>query len=148
MTLLVIVPCSPPRYAGELLPCSLAAVAGLVKSALSHVIFVIGLGNSCSQPLFAKRPSRTHGSRRNASSIPELGIGDWGLGIGVTGDAGRSATGFGVNAVLGITPSCSHLRQFSSLFGSTFHCSRMISYAERSGRSLIAATTSCADFPP
>ena len=30
---------------------------GLTRIALSHEIFVIGSGHSCSQPLFAKRPS-------------------------------------------------------------------------------------------
>jgi hypothetical protein len=37
--------------------CSFAAVAGEISTALSQVIFVSGLGSSCSQPLFAKRPS-------------------------------------------------------------------------------------------
>ena len=35
----------------------IAAVAGLTSATLSHVIFEIGFGSSCSQPLFAKRPS-------------------------------------------------------------------------------------------
>ena len=43
--------------------------------ALSHVSFVIGFGSSWSQPLFAKRPSRTPGSDRNASSRPGGGEG-------------------------------------------------------------------------
>ena len=33
------------------------AVAGLMRAALSQVRCVIGLGNSCSQPLLANRPS-------------------------------------------------------------------------------------------
>ena len=36
---------------------ALRAVAGAISAALSHVSFVIGFGSSCSQPLFAKRPS-------------------------------------------------------------------------------------------
>jgi hypothetical protein len=35
----------------------LFAVFGLTITALSHVSFVKGFGNSCSQPLLAKRPS-------------------------------------------------------------------------------------------
>ncbi len=45
--------------------CRRAAVAGLTSTALSQVSRVIGLGSSCSQPLLAKRPSRTDGSWRN-----------------------------------------------------------------------------------
>src|SRR5205814_2622255 len=38
---------------------------------LSQVTFDSGLGISCSQPLFAKRPSRIIGSGRNRISRPE-----------------------------------------------------------------------------
>ena len=34
-----------------------SAVAGAMCAAVSHVSFDIGFGSSCSQPLFAKRPS-------------------------------------------------------------------------------------------
>ena len=67
-TSLRIWPCSPPCAEGRPPTASFAAVAGLTITALSHVSFVIGLGSSCSQPLFAKRPSRMHGSGRNEMS--------------------------------------------------------------------------------
>ena len=54
----MIWPCSPPWNDGEPTAFSRSAVAGLTSTALSHVSLVIGLGSSCSQPLFAKRPSR------------------------------------------------------------------------------------------
>ena len=44
--------------------------AGLMIAALSQVSFVIGLGSSCSQPLFAKRPSNTDGSFLKEISRP------------------------------------------------------------------------------
>ena len=40
-----------------LLTLSLSAIFGDMSSGLSQVILVIGLGNSCSQPLLEKRPS-------------------------------------------------------------------------------------------
>src|ERR1700730_18375030 len=45
------------------------AVAGLSATALSQVIVVSGLGNSCSQALFAHRPSPIVGSGRKTISI-------------------------------------------------------------------------------
>jgi hypothetical protein len=66
----MICPCSPPLNAGACGALSFAAVAGLTSTALSHVNRVIGFGSSCSQPLFAKRPSRTDGSVRNEISTP------------------------------------------------------------------------------
>ena len=47
-----------------------AAVAGAISAALSHVSFVSDFGSSCSQALFAKRPSYTLGSGRNTTSSP------------------------------------------------------------------------------
>src|ERR1019366_664208 len=61
---------------------------------------------------------------------------------------GAIETGFGVNAVLGITPSCTHRRQATSNAGviePLLQKSRTRSYAGRSGRSLIVAISSCAD---
>ena len=51
----VLLPDAPPGqvYASS----AFAAVAGLIRATLSHVIFVIGFGSSCIHPLFAKRPS-------------------------------------------------------------------------------------------
>ena len=43
---------------------SRSAVAGATSAALSQVSLVSGRGSSCSQPLFAKRPSTTSGSGR------------------------------------------------------------------------------------
>src|SRR5258706_15927264 len=68
------------------------------------------------------------------------------------------AIGFGAYAEFGITPSCSQRRHdvSNSGFGSVRlkpdpvlldQCSRTMSYADRSGRSVIAAITSCADLP-
>src|SRR6476661_7727762 len=70
----MIWPCSPPWYAGYWLPFSRCAVTGLTNTALSHVSLVIGLGNSWSQPLLEKRPSRTHGSFLNVISRPPRGV--------------------------------------------------------------------------
>ena len=53
-----------------LTPPRAAAVFGLTSATLSHVTFVSGLGSSCSQPRFAKRPSKTAGSVRKAISGP------------------------------------------------------------------------------
>ena len=48
------------------------AVRGLISAALSHVSLLSGRGSSCSQPLLAKRPSRTDASGRNTISKPWL----------------------------------------------------------------------------
>src|SRR5260370_7467218 len=53
--------------------CRLSAVLGLTSAALSQVSLVTGFGNSCSQPLLAKRPSYTHGSGRKINSISSAG---------------------------------------------------------------------------
>src|SRR6185295_3613706 len=125
----MICPCSPPVHAGLFVALIFSAVAGLTMTALSHVSFVIGFGSSCSQPLLAKRPSRTDGSGRNAISRPgevrlkpdASGAGGVLVAFGA-GDAlvasGFSRTALGANAVFGITPSCSQRRQFASSFGS------------------------------
>ena len=47
-----------------------SAVAGLTITALSQVSLVIGLGSSCSHPLFANRPSSTAGSVPEADLEP------------------------------------------------------------------------------
>src|SRR5262249_52601855 len=47
-----------------------AASFGLIHALGSHVIFVSGLGSSCSQPLLAKRPSPMVGSGRQMISSP------------------------------------------------------------------------------
>ena len=39
------------------MPPSLSAVCGPMNAALSQVSLLSGFGSSCSQPLFAKRPS-------------------------------------------------------------------------------------------
>src|SRR6202040_791633 len=61
-------PCSPPR---EITLCArsfFCANFGLTIAALSHVSLVTGLGNSCSHPLLANRPSYTVGSGRKIYS--------------------------------------------------------------------------------
>src|ERR1700722_175517 len=76
------------------------AVLGLIHTALSQVILVCGLGNSCSQPLLANDPSQIVGSGRNTISKPWAALaGDAGGAFAVTVIAG--------SAVLGTTPSCS-----------------------------------------
>src|SRR5207237_977565 len=89
-----------------------AAVAALTITALSQASFVIGLGSSCSQPLFANRPSRTHGSLRNAISNPDAAV----AGVGAAGGLRTEMLRAG-NAVFGMTPSCSHRRQPDSNSG-------------------------------
>ncbi|MGC4081121.1 MAG: hypothetical protein QM736_03160 [Vicinamibacterales bacterium] len=68
-TELSIVRCSPPRDAGEFDAFNLSAVDGLAMIALSHTSRVMGFGSSCSQPLFAYRPSYTAGSGRTKSRV-------------------------------------------------------------------------------
>src|SRR3954452_19847244 len=62
----------------SLRPCW-SASDGWTHAVVSQVTLVIGLGSSCSQPLFAKRPSQTVGSGRKMISRPVwlLGTGDW-----------------------------------------------------------------------
>jgi len=57
MTFTSIRPCSPPVKRALTLTLSFLAVFGLRNAALSHEIFVSGLGSSWSQPLLANRPS-------------------------------------------------------------------------------------------
>src|SRR6202043_616145 len=102
---LMIWPCSPPCVAGVPTAFRRFAVAGLTSTALSHVSLVIGFGSSCSQPLFAKRPSRIEGSLRKEISKP--GGGEVGVvaGVAEATAADTRETGFGGNAVFGTTPS-------------------------------------------
>src|SRR5260370_24096138 len=103
----MLCPCSPRWNDGDSALFSRSAVAGLTTTALSHVSFVNGLGSSCSQPLFANRPSMTHGSLRKETST------DWGLpiaeSVGAGGaesdaesDPGTTLMDSGENAVPGI----------------------------------------------
>src|SRR5205807_2192741 len=50
-----------PSFSAERMP---------TYATLSHVTLVIGFGSSCSQPLFAYRPSRIVGSGRKTTSQP------------------------------------------------------------------------------
>src|SRR5688572_25093855 len=109
---------------------SRSAVPGAISAALSQVILVTGLGSSWSQPLLAKRPSYTVESRRKFTSNAGAIIGAVGAGGGATGVEGgaaaEGAAGTGdavddaasaapvVNAVPGMKPSWSHLRQVFS----------------------------------
>src|SRR5580700_3821025 len=156
---LMIWPCSPPCIAGVPAAFSFSAVAGLTSTALSHVSLVIGLGSSCSQPLFAKRPSRIDGSLRKETSRPEAAGAGVAAGVAVRLKPGATETDLGANAVSGITPSWTQRRQErsnASVGGVPLEpgcarlepdqCSRTMSYAERSGRSVIAAISSWADL--
>jgi hypothetical protein len=72
---------------------------------LSHTIFVIGFGSSCSHPLFAKRPSSTDGSFVNEISRSPPAPAE-APGSGGTAAAARlTARVRGTNAVSGTTPS-------------------------------------------
>src|SRR6476619_3118326 len=90
--------------------CWLAS-AGCIQAELSQVILVSGLGSSCSQPLFAKRPSQTFGSGRKMISRPGAGAAEPGGSapdgvaagwLGATGAVaaavGAAAAGAGVAA--------------------------------------------------
>src|SRR5436190_23285163 len=84
---------------------NLAAVSGATSATLSHVSFVSGLGNSCNQPLLAKRPSQTVGSGVKVNSSPDVCDG-----------ATESALNFQVTSRTAAresetTPSCTIFRQ-------------------------------------
>jgi hypothetical protein len=117
----MIWPCSPPWNDGRCEALSLSAVAGLVRTALSQVRRVIGLGSSWSQPLFAKRPSRIDGSLRKLISIPDA-AGTSGVRL----KPDTTETLFGAKALFGITPSCSQRRHAESSL-SIFQCARTMS---------------------
>ncbi len=84
-------------------PPSSAAVFGLTSATLSHVTLVSGFGSSCSQPRFAKRPSKTAGSVRNAISSPS----ERADGPAPVHGPGATLADFVSNAVPATTPSWS-----------------------------------------
>src|SRR6266545_6168160 len=88
-----------------------SAVAGLISAGLSQVIVVIGLGNSWSQPLLAKRPSQIVGSGRKTISNEDEAVPPV---IFNPPSSIFSATVLGGSALLAISPSCSALRQAAS----------------------------------
>src|SRR5579883_370227 len=90
-----------------------SASAGLIQTALSHVILFCGFGNSCSQPLFENDPSQIAGSGRNMISRPEL------LLAGVAGGV-FAATLMAGSAVSATMPSCSDFCQKMSKFCALF----------------------------
>src|SRR5438132_6853174 len=81
-----------------------SANVGLTKAALSQVSLLIGLGHSCSQPLFAKRPSQTVGSAQKFSSSSAAGDTRVLAAAEVTASIFTCAC-FGANAVPAINPS-------------------------------------------
>jgi len=97
-----------------------AAVAGDMAATLSQVTVVTGLGSSCSQPLFAKRPSWMVGSGRKVISRVSARIFETGAGIGA------DVTAFSGNAVPAMTPSWSARRHAVSKSPAIFgrHVSR------------------------
>src|SRR6266852_7515087 len=101
-------PCSPPRETTLCVNFSLAASFGLTSAALSQVSFVTGFGNSCSQPLFANRPSYTQGSGRKMNSSSS---GDAALIAGRLAGLNFAETALGGNAEPLTRPSFSVLRQ-------------------------------------
>ena len=93
--------------------CSLRAsassiVSRLISAALSQLRFVTCLGNSCSQPTFANRPSYSEGSGRNEISSPPAASRQQ-PAIATAPSAAPPV--FAVNAVPSTQPSCSALRQ-------------------------------------
>src|SRR5215212_9080580 len=64
----------------------------LIQAVGSQVTFENGLGNSCSQPLLAKRPSQIVGSGRKMISSPLAAL------AVAEGGGGRSEDGLGVVA--------------------------------------------------
>src|SRR5688500_6304681 len=99
-------------------PCD-SASRGLIQAVGSHVILVSGFGSSCSQPLFAKRPSQMVGSGRKMISSPDPG---WlpATGCPLPGGCGLLEAGSwepeaAVVAVPGTQPSCSTCFQKLSL---------------------------------
>ncbi len=84
-------------------PPRASAVLGLTRATLSHVTLVSGFGSSCSQPRFAKRPSNTEGSVRNAISRPAGAA----LRPAFSQPPKTTFTVFSGNAVPATTPSCS-----------------------------------------
>ena len=91
---------------------SRCAVAGLKRAALSHDSFVSGLGSSCSQPLFANRPSQIVGSGRKTISRPSDAAVDAASTQAISLTCG--ATALGLSAVPSITPASSAVRQACS----------------------------------
>jgi hypothetical protein len=98
---------------------SRSAVAGLTKTALSHVSLLRGFGSSWSQPLLAKRPSRIDGSLRNEISKPPAPATSAVARISPIA-ARRTVTAFAGSAVFGTTPSCSQRRHCRSNSGLIF----------------------------
>src|SRR5260370_41693529 len=96
---------------------SFFAVFALTSATLSEVIFAKGFGNSCNEPLFAKRPSKMVGSVRKTNSR-ELGAGGWGLDeFNPDAQSDLSDKVFTGAAELGMKPSCRHLRHHDSKSG-------------------------------
>ena len=93
---------------------SCSAVRGESSSALSQVSLVIGLGSSWSQPLLAKRPSRSVGSGRRASSKPFAGTLVASSRAAATPTSAASAGAARGSALASTTPSCSAARKASS----------------------------------
>src|SRR5262249_4463686 len=114
------------------------AVAGEIMTALSQVSLVMGRGNSSSQMLLAKRPSKIYGSgRKTTSRAPGL------EGGGKEGAlAALSAGRISANAEASMNPSCSDFLHQVSKSAPCFcfvQYSRTISYAERPGSVKIAS---------
>src|ERR1700676_2898300 len=106
-----ICPVSPARETILWAKSFFCAIRGLTIAALAHVNFVSGLGNSCSQPLFANRPSCTQGSGRKIYSTWTAGTV---FAAGKLAALNFAAAVTGANFVPGITPSFSHFRQPAS----------------------------------
>ena len=117
------------------MPCA-SAVFGLMYATLSHVTFDSGFGSSCSQPLLAKRPSRTCGSGRKTISMPGLAADRRGAGAVPRPAPARSrlARAAEASTCRATNPSCSALRQNESAFANGWplrFAQRRASAAER-----------------
>ncbi len=89
-----------------LVRCRRSAIFGLTAITLSQVSLLSGFGNSCSHATLANRPSHTHGSGRNTTSIAPA---PRGCAAGSSTGCGVAATGCA--AVPVTKPSCSDWRQ-------------------------------------
>src|SRR5579862_9611664 len=89
-----------------------SAVAGETIAALSQVMRVTGLGNSCSQPLLDHSPSPTAGSgRKTTSSAPYAPAGEECARLT---KSACGATLIAGSTVLATTPSCNEVSQSAS----------------------------------
>src|SRR6266540_1554398 len=92
----------------------LLAVVSDIIAALSHASLVIGCAISCSQALFANRPSWVLGSRTNAISVPALEPASNGVKVCASTPASTASPASTPAPVSGTMPSASQRSQVPS----------------------------------